>query len=126
LAFKDRRERAAHCQHAVEVRFHLRARRRLVDAAGNNRCAAHDAGVVDDDGDVRIGLGCGGDVVGIRHVELDRLDTRQIDCCRVSRGRINLLRTRVEQRLDVGATESAIGARDERDRTFDVHGFLLW
>jgi len=58
---------------------------------------------------------------GIRYVERDRYDVRQVDAFRIAYAGIKLFHSAAEQLSRESQAETAIGFSDEGNRTFNSH-----
>ena len=98
-------------------------RRALSSLSGGEKAAElADAGVVDDERHVAGARRGRGDLVGLGHVEPDRLDAGQGDGRRVARTGVDLARAAGQQRAREREADAAVGAGDEDDGVVDLHG----
>ena len=123
VGLQDRREGARDVQHAEVVDLQLGARG-LDRAVVQRRRAAADAGVRDHERDVGRLRGGRGDLCRIGHVERERHDARILDgdALGIAGGGVDLRGAAVQERAHVGCAEAAVGAGDESDGSFDLHG----
>jgi hypothetical protein len=83
-----------------------------------------DAGVVDHQGHVGGHLCRQGNLLGLGDIEPQGLDTRQGDGGGVACGGVDLAGTARQQFARKCQADAAVGAGDEDDRVFNVHGRL--
>ncbi|MNT60159.1 hypothetical protein D3C72_1977180 [compost metagenome] len=95
---------------------------RRFNAVGRQKAARRrNACVVDDQRRVLGQRGDGGHVIGVGHVQLDRLDARQRDAGRVARGGIDLAGSAGQRLAGEGQAQAAIGPGDEYDGVLEFH-----
>jgi hypothetical protein len=84
-----------------------------------------DAGVVDDERHVAGARGDRCHLVGLGHVQLNRLDAGHRDSRGVPRAGVDLARAAGEQRARECEADAAVGSGDQGNGVVDLHGRLL-